>query len=156
MGYDAEIFEIQGADKVRSISKFGDAEEYLSNMRFAVFGRNGIDLEALIEGDALLCQHKDSFVMLPPLEEAAEISSTEVRRRFYAGEDYSYLVPESSVEVMSRHQSSEFSISFAERMETIVKSGRFGVNAAQKEVYAENIKLFKKSGTKIIYYIHMR
>ena len=37
---DAEIFEIQGADKVRSISKFGDAEKYLSNMRFAVFGRN--------------------------------------------------------------------------------------------------------------------
>ena len=32
---------------------------------------------------------------------------------------------------------------FADRMETIVKSGRFGVNAAQKEVYAENIKLFK-------------
>ena len=140
---NAEIVEIQGADKVRSISKFGDAEEYVANTRFAIFGRNGIDLDALIVSDELLCAHKDAFILLPALEEGAEISSTEVRRRFYAGMDYSDLVPEETLEVMNRHKPTDFSVSFAERMETIVKSGRFGVNAAQKEVYAENIKLFK-------------
>ena len=140
---NAEIVEIQGADKVRSISKFGDAEEYVANTRFAIFGRNSIDLDTLIASDELLCNHKDAFLVLPPLEEGSEISSTEVRRRFYAGLDYSDLVPEATLEVMSRHKPTDFSVSFAERMETIMKSGRFGVNAAQKEVYAENIKLFK-------------
>ena len=40
------------------------------------------------------------------------------------------------------------SLSYAERMKAIMKKGRFGVNAAGKEVYAENTKLFHawKSG----------
>lgn len=139
---NAELFEIQGADKVRSISKFGDAEEYVANIRFAVFGRKGIDLNAVIEADDLLCQYKDSFIMLPCLEEGAEISSTEVRRRFYAGEDYSGLVPEATLKVMSRHKPSDFSISFAERIQTIMQTGRFGANNACKLVYAENTKMF--------------
>ena len=138
----AEIIEIQGADKVRSISKFGDAEEYVANTRFAVFGRNGIDLNAVIVSDEVLCQHKDAFIMLPCLEEGAEISSTEVRRRFYAGEDYSDLVPEAAVEVMGRHNPDEFSISFADRIQTMIKSSRFGPRNARKEVYKENTRLF--------------
>ena len=139
---DAEIYEVQGADKVRAIPKFGDVEDYLSNFKMAVFGRNGIDLDELIEGNDILMQHKDAFVLLPALEEGASISSTEVRRRFYAGEDYSDLVPAATVEVMSRHKPTEFNISFADRIQTIMKTGRFGENNACKLVYAENTKMF--------------
>ena len=139
---DAELYEVQGADKVRSISKLGGAEEYVRNIRFAVFGRDGIDLDALIDADPLLSLHKDRFTLLSALAEGAEISSTEVRRRFFAGENYSGLVPEAAVAVMSRHQPSEFTISFSDRIQTLLKGGRFGVNAAQKLVYAENNKLF--------------
>lgn len=46
------------------------------------------------------------------------------------------------VQVLSRCQSSDFTISFSERMQTLIKSGRFGVNAAQKEVYADNNQFF--------------
>ena len=145
----AEIVEVQGSDKVRTISKFGDSKDYIKNIKFAVFGRDGIDIEALIEGDSLLSQHKDHFIILPPLAEGSEISSTEVRRRFYAGEDYTDIVPEASAEVLSRHKPSDFTITFADRVQTLLKNGRFGVNAAQKLVYTENNKLFKawKDGT---------
>ena len=52
------------------------------------------------------------------------------------------MVPESAVDVLGRHQPSDFTISFTERMETLINSGRFGINAAQKEVYEENRQLF--------------
>ena len=140
--FDAELVEVQGADKVRSISKFSDSEEYVNNVRFAIFGRDGIDIDALIDADPLLSQHKERFTLIPPIDEGAEISSTEVRRCFFVGEDYSDIVPASAVEVLKRHQLSDFIISFTERMQTLIKSGRFGVNAAQKEVYSDNNQLF--------------
>ena len=140
---DAELYEVQGADKIRSISKFGDSEEYVNNIHFAVFGRDGIDIEAMIDSDPLLSAHRDHFIVLPPLAEGAEISSTEVRRRFYAGEDYTDIIPEPAVEVLQRYKPSDFTISFADRVQILLKNGRFGVNAAQKLVYTENNKLFK-------------
>lgn len=141
---DAELWEVQGVDKVRSISKFRDSEEYVNNVKFAIFDRDRIDLDALIDADALLSQHRDRFTLLPALAEGAEISSTEVRRRFLAGEDFSDIVPVAAVEILGRHQPSDFTISFTDRMQTLIKSGRFGVNAAQKEVYADNNQLFAR------------
>lgn len=139
---DATLYEIQGADKVRSTSKFGDAEEYISHIRFAVFDRDGIDLEALIAGDPLLSSHRDAFTLLPALPEA-EISSTAVRKRFYAGEDCSNLIPEASADVLKRHDPSEFTCSFPERMRVIMKDGRFGMRKAGKEVYQANAEIFQ-------------
>ena len=146
---EADIIEVQGADKIRSISKFKDSEEYITHIKFAIFGRDGINLNELIDGDPLLSQHKDHFTLLSALEDGAEISSTEVRRRFCSGEDFYNMVPKAAVDVLGRPQPSDFTISFTERMETLIRSGQFGVNAAQKEVYEENQKLFLrwKSGT---------
>ena len=112
---DAEIYEIQGADKVRSISKFGDAKEYISNIHFAVFERNGIDLQHLIDTDELLSQYKSSFVILPSLENKSEISSTEVRRRFYAEEDYSDIIPVSATKVLTQHKPSDLVFPFPKK-----------------------------------------
>ncbi len=139
---DAQLYEIQGADKVRSTPKFGDAEEYVSHIHFAVFDRDGIDLEELIAGDPLLSSHRDSFTLLPALAEA-EISSTVVRKRFYAGEDCSDLIPNAAVDVLKRHDPDAFTITYEERMKTIIQSGRFGANAARIEVYRHNADLFR-------------
>jgi len=139
---DAEIYEIQGADKVRSTSKFTNAEEYLGHIRFAVFERNGIDLQDLIDSTPILSRHKDSYVIMPALDGNTEISSTEVRKRFYAGEDYSNIIPKAAVDVLERHQPTDFTISYEERMKTIIRSGRFGINRACLEVYAENTGIF--------------
>ena len=136
---DAEIFEIQGADKVHTLLKSSHGEEYVGKFRFVVFERYGIDLDTMFREDPVLGQLKDSFVILPPLE---EISSTEVRNRFYAGKDFSDLVPEAVVDVMSRYSPDDFSISFEERMKVKMASGRFGRQNARKEIYQLNTDLF--------------
>ena len=145
---DAEVYEIQGSDKVHTISMSKTGEAYVSHIRFAVFDRNGIDLEALIAGDPLLNRHRDAFTLLPALAET-EISSTVVRKRFYAGEDCSDLIPAAAVDVLKRHDPSEFTTSFAERMQIIMKDGRFGMRKAGKEVYQANGSIFRawKDGT---------
>ena len=136
---DAEIYEIQGADKVHTLLKSSHGEEYVGKFRFVVFERYGIDLEALFCENPLLGKFRDSFVILPPLE---EISSTEVRNRFYTGKDFSELVPEAVVEVMSKYSPDDFSISFEERMKVKMASGRFGRQNARKEIYQLNTELF--------------
>ena len=136
---DAEIYEIQGADKVHTLLKSSHGEEYVGKFRFVVFERYGIDLDAMFAENPLLGKLRDSFVILPPLD---EISSTEVRNRFYAGKDFSDLVPEVVVEAMSKYSPSDFSISFEERMKVKMASGRFGRQNARKEIYKLNTKLF--------------
>lgn len=143
---DAEIFEIQGADEVHTLLKSAHGEEYVSTFRFIVFERYGIDLEALFLENPLLGKLRDSFVILPPL---AETSSTEVRKRFYSGKDFSDLVPSAVIEAMSKYKPSDFSISFEERMKVTMASGRFGRQNARKEIYKLNTQMFHdwKKGT---------
>ncbi len=139
---DAEIFELMGADKVHTLYKSSHAEDYLNQFKIAVIGRKGIDLEPMFREQPILDAHRSSFVMLPSLVDGAEISSPEVRRRFYAGEDLSDIVPAATIDVLSRYKSSDFSISFAERMQVIMASGRFGRQNARKEIYKLNTELF--------------
>jgi len=143
---DAEIFEILGADKVHTMLKSSHGEEYVGKFRFVVFERYGIDLDALFRENPLLAKIRDSFVILPPLD---EISSTEVRNRFYAGENFSTLVPNAVVETLNKYQPMDFSISFEERMKVTMASGRFGRQNARKEIYKLNTALFHdwKNGT---------
>ena len=139
---DAEIFEVMGADKVHTLYKSSHAEDYLTQFKIAVIGRKGIDLEPMFAEQSILDGHRDSFVILPALTDGSEISSTEVRRCFYASEDFSDIVPSATVDILSRHKPSDFSVSFDERMQVMMASGRFGRQNARKEVYKLNTELF--------------
>ena len=145
---DAELYEVQGADKVRSISRCAAGEEYVSHIRFAVFERDGVDLDSLFAADALLGRYQHRFVVLPSPDVSA-VSSTEVRRRYFAGEPYADLVPPAAAAVLSSHQPSEFAIPYELRMQTLMRSGRYGMHTACLSVYAENTALFRdwKDGT---------
>lgn len=136
---DAEIYEIQGADKVHTILKSSHGEEYVGKFRFVIFERYGIDLDAMFSEDSVLGKIRDSFVILPPLE---AISSTKVRNCFYAGKDFSDFVPPAVVDALSKYKPSDFSISFEERMKVTMASGRFGRQTARKEIYKLNTALF--------------
>jgi uncharacterized protein (TIGR02452 family) len=136
---EAQLYEIQGADKAHTLTKSAHCEEYLGTFRFIIFNRYGIDLDTLFRENPLLEKHRDSFIFLPPID---EISSTEVRGRFYRGEDFSSLVPAPVAEAMAVHSPSEFTISFEERMKVTIASGRFGATKARKEVYRLNTELF--------------
>ena len=136
---DAELYEIMGADKVHTLLKSSHGEDYVGSFHFAVFERYGIDLESMFLENPILAVHRDSFDVLPPLE---DISSTEVRRRFYAGEDYTDFIPEPSVSVLRRHKPSDFSISFEDRIRVMMAGGRFGRQNARKEIYKLNTQMF--------------
>jgi len=136
---DAEIYEIQGADKVHTLLKSSHGEEYVSKFRFVVFERYGIELDAMFSEDSVLGKLRDSFVILPPLE---AISSTEVRNYFYAVKDFSDFVPPAVVDALSKYKPSDFSISFEERIKVTMASGRFGRQTARKEIYKLNTALF--------------
>ena len=138
---DAQLYEIQGADKVRSDSRVSGAEDYLTHIRFAVFQRGDIDLEQTFAADPLLTRHRDAFILLPALAEN-EISSTAVRKCFYEGQDCSHMIPPAAMDVLKRHDPAEFNISYADKMKAIIESGRFGPNQACKMVYLENNALF--------------
>ena len=136
---NAEIYEIQGADKVHTLLKSSHGEEYVGKFRCVVFERYGIELDAMFSEDSVLGKLRDSFVILPPLE---AISSTEVRNRFYAGEDFSDFVPPAVVDALSKYKPTDFSISFEERIKVTMASGRFGRQTARKEIYKLNTALF--------------
>ena len=146
---DAQLIEIMGADKVHTLNKSSYADDYLIQFHIAVFQRNGIDLLQMIEDSEVLARYKDSFIMLPALADQAEISSTQVRKRFYADEDCSDLVPAATVAVLKRHKPADFNISFEERIKVVMATGRFGRQNARKEIYKLNTQLFHtwKNGT---------
>ena len=139
---DAQLYEIQGADKVHTILRSKYAEDHLHLFKIAVFRRFDIDLDHLFDSEPLLLRYRDSFVLLPALDGTAQISSTMVRHNFYEGKDFSAFVPASTVQVLSKHQPSDFSIPFAEQMKTIINSGRYGMRQAGKKIYQLNRDLF--------------
>jgi nicotinate (nicotinamide) nucleotide adenylyltransferase len=141
---EAEIYEVQGADKLRSTFKIAEAEDYISNFRFAVFERDGIDLNTLIESTGILREHRENITILPAILGGEGVSSTEARRRFYAAEDYTDILPEPAVRLISGHKLSDFAISYAERIQTIMNSGRFGIHHAGTVVYSENTARFRE------------
>ena len=139
---DAQLYEVMGADKVHTLEKYSYADDYLSQIRFAVFQRNDIDLQQMIGHSDVLSRHKDAFFILPALADVSEISSTEVRKRFYAGDDYTDLVPVAVADALCRYSPADFTIDFTERMETIIRSSRYGQQQACKEVYEDNLRRF--------------
>lgn len=150
----AEIYEVEGADIVKSLTKFKDAEEYVGNTNFIIFERDDIDVKAQIDREPLLKRHENHFTILPSVDGFSEVSSTEIRRRFYAGESYGNLLPQSSVDLLNSHTPADFELSFADKMKFTIKfGGRFGENKARTEVYKENLRIFldwkntKNSGT---------
>ncbi|MBQ5840546.1 MAG: TIGR02452 family protein, partial [Clostridia bacterium] len=58
--------------------------------------------------------------------------------------DCSAWIPAASAAILARHRPDEFSISFADRMQVLMRSGRFGMRHACREVYAANLALFRR------------
>ena len=124
---------------MHTLLKSSHGEEYLSKFRFVVFERNDIDLNEMFQEGQQLSQFRNSFTVVPPIE---QISSTEVRRRFYEDKDFSALVPDETVEVMRKYKPLDFSVSFEDRMKVMMGSGRFGRQNTRKEIYKLNTQLF--------------
>ena len=87
---DDIIFYVAGADSLEKIQRWKNAKELLCDFSLMVFPRSGYDLPEIIKATE---EKYPGAQILPMMKMPREISSTEIRRRIEAGEDYSELTP---------------------------------------------------------------
>lgn len=138
---DAEIIEILGVDKLNSITRSVNIHDHLTAFKVGVFYRGKVDPETIINNTPELKAYKNSFIILPPVKDSF-VSSTEVRRRYKAGEDFSDIVPPAALKLLKSYNPADFTVTFPERMAVLMSGGRFGMHDAGKEVYLANKQLF--------------
>ena len=139
----AEVYCLIGADKLRKLSKWYEIDSLIDNVKFIIAVRKGFDINKVIDDDQWLREHQDRFIVINPDPVAFEISSSEVRRRFFSGEDYSDLMDKEPYNIMSRFKPEDFPpISNEDLIKLEMSNGRFGASRARELVYKCNKELF--------------
>lgn len=101
-GNEAKLFFITGTDAFLGIEDWAHAKELLSEFSFLVGNRPGYQDEAL---ERLISQVQNCYetkvekVEMPKVE----ISSTDIKERFYSGKSVKYLLPDSVAEYAISH-----------------------------------------------------
>ncbi len=145
-GEEIKLYYLFGADKLSNFSHWDHAEEMAQLCEYLVYARH-FDFERVISQDAFLTAHRDRIHLLRVEDEDLEdVSSTELRRRFFAGEDYSNLMNKGPYAIMQRFSPADFApLTDEDVIKThILYGGRFGGNAARLQVFKTNSKLFKE------------
>lgn len=144
-GEEIILYFLFGADKLKQMPHWNHAEEMSELCEYLVYARH-FDLEAVIQQDPFLTARRDR-IHLMQVEDAdlEDVSSTEVRRRFFAGEDYRSLMKEGPYRILQQLSPADFpAISDNDIIKAhILYGGRFGGNAARLRVFKANAKIFK-------------
>lgn len=142
---NAQVHLLMGADKIHNLPKWYDIDTIIDKIKVIVAVRKGFDIEKEFEKSEWLTQHRNRFVIIVPDAEAFEISSTELRRRFFAKEDYSGLMDLGPYNIMKTFKPEEFPEITDEHLIKLnyLYNGRFGQNLARKLVFKCNNKIFK-------------
>lgn len=140
-----EIYYICGADKLREIPRWDGVDAMLTQVKVLVFRRDDVDVDALLDTDPFWSAHADRVKVCALATSAAEISSTEVRRLFMAGEDYRSLMPDGAYAILSRLTPADFPpLTVQEIIEATIRyDGRFGASTARGMVYKDNRNMFR-------------
>lgn len=144
-GEEIKLYLLFGADKLRSMPRWDSAEEMSELCEYLVYARN-LDIETLLSSDPFFSARRERIHLLEVEDEDLEdVSSTELRRRFFAGEDYSDLMNPGPYRIMQRLSPSDFPPVTDEDLfkAYMLYDGRFGANAARLKVYQANSRLFK-------------
>ena len=91
-GCDAEVYYIVGTDAVGSLSKWKDTGVLFSLCKFIAVRRPGED-EGVFEKNVALARTAGATVLCAVSDKLIEASSTEIRKRAAAGEDFSDMTP---------------------------------------------------------------
>ena len=140
-----DIYYLCGADKLHSISHWTNVEHMFSNVYILVYSRSDIDVESIINSDPFLLKHRDRITIMATSEDIEDISSTEIRRRFFASLDYSELMNPSAHQILKELNPSDFKPLTSENIieATIRYDGRHSQTTGRVLVYKENTNLFK-------------
>lgn len=143
-GEDIKLYFLFGADKLKQMPRWDSANEMLELCEYLVYARK-LDLENVISSDPFLDKNRDKIHLLQVDDEELEgVSSTELRRRFFSGEDYKELMNEGPYRIMSEISLLDFKPVTDEDLikAHILYGGRFGGNDARIKVYKVNKELF--------------
>lgn len=141
---DYQLYFSIGADKLKGFSHWNDIESFFSKLNLIVYPREGFNIEEIINNDALLTKIKDRIIVLDDINDANGISSTKIRECFFNNLDYKELMDNGPYEIFSKLDPTNYKEITSEQVikANILYGGRFGGNAARKEVYKANAKLF--------------
>ena len=145
-GEEIKLYFLFGADKLSQMPRWDKAKEMSELCEYLVYARH-FDLDKVISSDPFLSERRDRIHLLQvENEDLEDVSSTELRRRFFAGENYADLMNKGPYRLMQALSPSDFK---PVSDEDIIKAhllydGRFGGNAARKKVFKANAKLFKE------------
>lgn len=143
-GEEIKPYFLFGADKLKNLSHWDHASEMSDLCEYLVYARH-FDIERVIANDPFLSERRERIHLLQlENEDLEDVSSTELRRRFFAGEDYRDLMNRGPYAIMQRLSPDSFK---PVSDEDIIKAhmlydGRFGANAARLKVFKANSKLF--------------
>ena len=141
---DCEIHFLNGADKLKNIPNWNNAEELLKNIRFVLFNRADMDASDLIRSHPLLSRYASHFTILPATEDFADVSSSKVRKLFLAGNDeYKNMMDDDVAEYFSRTDLSQYPApTVYDWIDMKLKGGPFDKQSGYKKVYDLNKTLF--------------
>lgn len=141
---EIKLYFLFGADKLKGVPHWKNAEEMSDLCDYLVYARQ-FDINKIIDADPFLSARRDRIHLLNVEDEDLEdVSSTTVRRAFYARSDYSSLMNEGPYNILKRFSPSDFK---PVTPEDVIRAqyeygGRFGGNAARILVYKRNLSLF--------------
>ena len=144
-GEEIKLYFLFGADKLRQMPRWDSAEEMSALCEYLVYARN-FDLEKVISSDPFFEARRDRIHLLQvENEDLEDVSSTELRRRFFAGEDYADLMNKGPHSLMQKLSPADFKpVSDDDIIKAhMLYDGRFGANAARLKVFKANSKLFQ-------------
>ena len=144
-GEEIKLYFLFGADKLKGVSHWNDADEMFDMCEFLVYARK-FDMESVIKKDPYLSAHREKIHLLTvENDDLEEVSSTEIRRRFFAGEDYRDLMNEGPYNYMQSISPLDFEKPSNEDIikAQILYGGHFGKNGARMSVYKANKELFQ-------------
>lgn len=142
---EIKLYFLFGADKLKNVPHWQHAEELSDLCEYLVYARQ-FDIKKIIESDPFLSSRRDRIHLLNvDNEDLEDVSSTEVRRRFFVGEDYRNLMNEGPYNILQRFSASDFKPVTSEEIirAQYIYGGQFGKNAGRMLVYKNNTALFK-------------
>lgn len=105
---EAELYFLMGADKLDLLRHLTEKRDFLNRYKVAVFSREEASIEDEFATDKILNPHLDRIVVLPQPKGVDGISSSLVRDRMLAGEEYQELLCPAVSEIFGRFTPADF------------------------------------------------
>jgi len=134
-----------GADKIKKIPRWNKSKNLLKEFGLVVSSRGNERVDELIDESKIANELKAAIRATFEIDgEVADVSSSEVRRLFAAGQDYVGLLHLDAARIVGEFKPDDFApLSFEEWAKITLDSGRFGAGKVNKRIYEMNRDLFR-------------